>query len=54
MASGNALRVLTERAQEIANDVLAESVVNQDPAGVGFVKELDVNGEKVILSVQRV
>ncbi len=53
-AEGNALTVLETCAKELASDVLAESVTKEDPTGKGFVKELDVNGEKVVISVEKV
>ena len=50
-AEGVSARVLKENAEEIKSDVLAESVSeNLD----GFVKEFDINGEKVTLSVKKV
>jgi isoleucyl-tRNA synthetase len=51
VAEGVALRVLNEQAGNIKSDVLAEDVNgNLD----GFVKEFDINGEKVTLSVKKV
>ena len=50
-AEGNCLKVLSGK-NDIASGVLAESLVQ----GVtdGFVKDWDINGEKVTLSVKKV
>ena len=53
-AEGNAHRVLTQFGKEIASDVLAENVNEVAEVTVGFIKELDVNGDKVILSVEKI
>ncbi|MBO4962835.1 MAG: class I tRNA ligase family protein, partial [Clostridia bacterium] len=51
VAEGNCLAVLTGK-NDIASDVLAEEIIS----GVtdGYIKEWDINGEKVTLSVKKV
>ena len=50
-AEGVSNRVLNEQAENVKADVLAESVTNNLD---GYVKEFDINGEKVTLSVKKV
>ena len=53
VADGEFLKVLKERASSIGDDVLAETVkesIDQD----GFIKEFEINGEKLTLSVKKV
>ena len=52
-ASGNSKVVLTKFAEEIKGDILAETIVEIELPESGFVKEIDVNGDKVILSVEK-
>ena len=52
-ASGNARKVLTENADAVKSDVLAEKVIEGDADGA-YEKEHDVNGEKVVLAVKKV
>ena len=52
-ADGLFLKVLKENAKSIGEDVLAETVkdgIDEE----GYVKDFDINGEKIILSVKRV
>ncbi len=51
-AEGDALKVLSEMSEEVAEDVLADCV---EPGDSGeYTKEWDINGDKVTLSVSRV
>ena len=53
LAEGNAKTVLERFGADIMSDVLAESITEVDPTTCGFAKELDVNGDKVSLSVEK-
>ena len=53
-AEGNAKTVLVNLGNEIKSDVLAESLTEVESVTEGFVKELDVNGDKVTLSVKKI
>ena len=53
-ASGNAKKVLVDFANDVKGDVLAENIIEVNEVSVGFIKELDVNGEKVTLSVEKI
>ena len=51
-AEGDALKVLSEMSEEVAEDVLADCV---EPGDSGeYTREWDINGDKVTLSVSRV
>lgn len=53
-AEGNAKTVLVNLGNEIKSDVLAESLTEVESVTEGFVKELDVNGDKVTLAVKKI
>ncbi|MBE5757227.1 MAG: isoleucine--tRNA ligase [Clostridiales bacterium] len=52
IANGNALKALTEGKEEISSVVLADSIV--EGKTTGFEKELDVNGEKCVIIINKV
>ncbi len=51
VAEGLSERVMTERADSVGKDVLADKVLNKID---GFESSFDINGEKVTLSVKKV
>ena len=53
-AEGNALKVLTEKANDLKTAVLAENVISGGDLNAGYKKEFDINGEKVVLSVEKI
>ena len=50
-AEGVAERVLKEKADEIKSDVLAEEITETPD---GYVKDFDINGDKVVLGVKKI
>ena len=52
-ASGDAKRVLEQYNKEITSSVLAGEMKEGTDAD-GFTRELDINGEKVVLSVKKI
>lgn len=50
-AEGVAERVLKEKADEIKSDVLAEEITGTPD---GYVKDFDINGDKVVLGVKKI
>ena len=50
-AEGVAERVLKEKADEIKSDVLAEEITSTPD---GYVKDFDINGDKVVLGVKKI
>ncbi len=52
-ANGIALEVFEKFENDIKDSVLAERVVNENPEVAGYIKELDLGGESVVLSVEK-
>ena len=52
-ADGEFLKVLKERASSIGDEVLAETVKDGVDAD-GYVKDFEIGGEKLVLSVKRI
>ena len=52
-ASGDAKRILEQYNKEITSSVLAGEM-KEDTDADGFTRELDINGEKVVLSVKKI
>ena len=52
-AEGLALEVFEKFGDDIKDSVLAECVSAEDPSVAGYKKELDLGGEKVVLSVEK-